>query len=204
MTQAAIRRRYTEIADIYIRMFGAVDRVDPEDLEFLVRHLGRCDGTVLDAGCGPGHLTAYLTGLGLTARGIDLVPEFIDSARSNWPTIEFAVGSVHTLGLPGRSLGGILAWYSLIHCAPVELAAVLTEFHRTMSRGGTLVVGFFEGGFEGGRVGPFDHKVITAYRWPADEMSRMLATAGFVEFDRLRRAGSDGIRPHAALAARAE
>lgn len=185
-------------------MFGAVDRVDPENLEFLERNLGHCDGPVLDAGCGPGHLTAYLTDIGLAASGIDLVPEFIDSARSNWPAIEFAVGSLRTLGLPDRSLGGILAWYSLIHCAPVELAAALTEFHRTMSPGGTLVVGFFEGGFEGGGVGPFDHKVTTVYHWPADEMSRMLSLAGFAESDRLRRAGTDGMRPHAALAARAE
>lgn len=197
MTEAAIRRRYTEMADIYIRMFGAVEHVNPEDLGFLERNLGHCDGTVLDAGCRPGHLTAYLTDLGLTARGIDLVPEFIDSARSAWPKLDFAVGSVHTLDIPDRSLSGILAWYSLIHCEPAGLAAVLTEFHRTMSRGGKLVVGFFEGG----EVGPFDHKVTTAYRWPADEMSRMLSMAGFVEVDRLRRAGTDRIRPHAALAA---
>jgi hypothetical protein len=105
-----------------------------------------------------------------------------------------------TLDIPDRSLRGILAWYSLIHCEPAGLAEVLTEFHRTMSRDGTLVVGFFEGG----EVEPFDHKVTTAYRWPADEMSRMLSTAGFVEVDRLRRAGNDRMRPHAALGARAE
>ncbi|MGY4649093.1 class I SAM-dependent methyltransferase [Mycobacterium sp. URHB0021] len=198
MTEAAIRRRYTEIADIYIRMFGAVEHVDPEDLGFLERNLGECEGTVLDAGCGPGHLTAYLTNLGLAATGIDLVPEFIDSARAIWPEVDFAVGSMHKLDIPDRSLSGILAWYSLIHCEPAAgLAAVLTEFHRTMSRGGTLVVGFFEGG----EVAPFDHKVTTAYRWPADEMSRMLSMAGFVEVDRLRRPGTDRIRPHAALAA---
>ena len=66
-----------------------------------------------------------------------------------------------------------------------------------MSRCGKLVVGFFEGG----EVEPFDHKVTTAYRWPADEMSRMQSRAGFVAVDRLRRAGTDRIRPHVALAA---
>lgn len=200
MTEAAVRRCYTEVADVYIQTFGTIDQVDPEDLGFLERNLSHCDGTVLDAGCGPGHLTAYLTGLGLTAWGIDLVPEFIDSARSNWPEVEFTVGSVNTLDVGDRSLGGILAWYSLIHCEPGALADVLIEFRRAMSRGGTLVVGFFEGD----EIGPFDHRVATAYRWPTDEMSRTLSTAGFTEVDRLRRGGSDRMRPHAALAARAK
>lgn len=200
MAEAAVRHRYCAVAEVYIQMFGAVDRVDPEDLAFLERNLGHCDGSVLDAGCGPGHLTAYLTGLGLTARGVDLVPDFIDHARANWPTVDFAVGSVRMLGIPERSLGGILAWYSLIHREPVELTEILAEFRRTMSPGGTLVVGFFDGR----DVEPFDHKVTTAYRWPVDEMARMLTSAGFVEVDRLRRAGTDGTRPHAALAARVD
>ena len=198
MTDADVRHRYTEVADAYIRMFGAVPQVDREDLGFLARNLGHCEGTVLDAGCGPGHLTAYLTDLGLTARGIDLVPRFIGNARTNWPAVDFAVGSLRTLDVADGSLHGILAWYSLIHCEPSELAGVVDEFHRAMSPGGTLVVGFFDGD----QVESFDHKVTTAYRWPADEMSRILSQAGFVEVDRLQRVGTDSTRPHAALALR--
>ena len=52
----------------------------------------------------------------------------------------------------------------------------------------------------GARVAAFDHKVVTAYRWPVDEFSERLARAGFREVDRLQRPG-DGARPHAALAA---
>ncbi|MCZ8377539.1 class I SAM-dependent methyltransferase [Mycobacterium sp. CPCC 205372] len=196
MVDADIRRSYTEIADTYIDMFGAVEHVDPEDLQFLRRHLGRSDGTILDVGCGPGHLTAYLTELGLTTRGVDLVPAFIDSARSQWPGVEFAVGSMRALDVPDGSLGGILAWYSLIHCEPTALAAVLAEFRRAMKQGGILVVGFFDGD----ELEPFDHKVTTAHRWPVDQLSRLLSAAGFVETERMRRAGTDRARPHAALA----
>ena len=199
MTDAAVRRRYTEVADVYIQMFGATAHVDPEDLTFLERNLGHCEGTVLDAGCGPGHLTAYLKNLGVSAEGIDLVPAFISSARSNWPDLDFAVGSVHSLDAPDSSLDGILAWYSLIHCEPSELATVLNEFRRTLRDGGRLVVGFFDGD----DIETFDHKVTTAYRWPADELSRRLSMAGFIEVERLQRAGTGSTRPHAALAARA-
>ena len=200
MTDAVIRRSYTEKADSYIRMFGAVAHVDPEDLRFLERNLGRCEGPVLDVGCGPGHLTAYLTELGLTAAGIDLVPTFIDCARSNWPEVEFTVGSMRALDHPDKSLGGILAWYSLIHFEPDALGAVLAELHRSLEHGGVLVVGFFDGD----DVEPFDHKVTTAYRWPIDRFCGLLSASGFIEVERARRAGTEHSRPHAALALRAE
>jgi SAM-dependent methyltransferase len=145
MTEADIRRRYTELADVYIQMFGAGEHVDPEDLEFLARNLGHCDGTVLDAGCGPGHLTAYLTDLGLTARGIDLVPDFIDSARSNWPKVEFTVGSMKTLDIPGRSLRGILAWYCRIDNVPEGGRTPLHSRTTSVTQGRWCVYGVISG-----------------------------------------------------------
>lgn len=200
MTEAVVKRRYTELSEEYIRMFGAVTHVDSDDLRFLERNLGRCAGTILDAGCGPGHLTGYLTDLGLTARGIDLVPAFIESARANRPEVEFAVGSMCPLDLPDGSLSGILAWYSLIHYEPDAVGDVIRAFRKALSDNGALVVGFFAGE----DVEPFAHKVTTAYRWPVDDMSEMLSAAGFVEVDRLRRPDTDHVRPHAALALRAQ
>lgn len=200
MTAADVKLRYTAAADAYIEMFGDVSCVDTEDLSFLERNLSSCEGPVLDAGCGPGHLTAYLADLGLKARGIDLVPTFIGNARANWPDIDFAVGSVQALDIADGSLSGILAWYSLIHFEPASLARVFAEFRRTMSHNAKLVVGFFDGE----EVEPFDHKVTTAYRWPVDDMVRMLSAAGFVEIDRQLRSGTAGVRPHAAIAALAQ
>ncbi|CAN3130360.1 class I SAM-dependent methyltransferase [Mycobacterium sp. smrl_JER01] len=196
MTQSLIRRHYAEVSDVYTRTFGAVAHVDAEDLRFLERNFRRCVGSILDAGCGPGHLTGYLTDLGLKAMGIDLVPAFIETARANRPEVEYTVGSMCPLELPGGSLGGILAWYSLIHYEPDAVGEVLRNFRTALSDNGTLVIGFFEGD----DLEPFAHKVTTAYRWPVDEMSKLLSAAGFVEVDRLRRPGTDVVRPHAALA----
>lgn len=55
--------------------------------------------------------------------------------------------------------------------------------------------------FDGSEVAAFDHKVVTAYRWPVDEFSERLAQAGFTEVERLRRPGEGTHRPHAAIAA---
>ena len=62
------------------------------------------------------------------------------------------------------------------------------------------MVGFFDGD----EAEAFDHKVVTAYRWPVDEFSERLARAGFTEVERRRRPSDGTHRPHAAIAARAE
>jgi hypothetical protein len=62
---------------------------------------------------------------------------------------------------------------------------------------GTLVLGLVDGD----EVASFGHTVVTAYRWPLDELSQRLTGAGFTEVERLQRPGEGGHRPHAAIAA---
>jgi SAM-dependent methyltransferase len=45
-------------------------------------------GPVADVGCGPGHVTAHLLGLGIDAFGIDLSPAMIDVARRDHPACD--------------------------------------------------------------------------------------------------------------------
>ena len=100
---------------------------------------------------------------------------------------------------PDGSVAGVLAWYSLIHLDPVQVDGVLATIRRVMVPGGSFVMGFFVGD----ELEPFEHKVVTAYRWPADEVTRRLAQAGFVEVERMERAQEGERRPHGAIAARA-
>ncbi|WFE49424.1 class I SAM-dependent methyltransferase [Micromonospora sp. WMMD1155] len=197
MDRDKVRQAYASVADLYIELFGTRERVDPDDLALIGRHLATRTGPVLDLGCGPGHLTGHLRSLGVDATGIDLVPEFIAHARATHPDVAFHIGSLESLDVVGGSVAGILAWYSLIHLPPEELDGVLGEFRRVMAPGGALVLGMFDHD----EVGPFDHKVVTAYRWPVDEISERLSRAGFVEVERLRRAGEGDQRPHVAIAA---
>ena len=197
VSQEQVRQSYASIADLYIELFGTSQRVHPDDLAFIARHLGSRPGAVLDLGCGPGHITGYLRALGADATGIDMVPEFIDHARAAHPGGRYELGSLERLDAADHSVAGILAWYSLIHLPPRDVHGVLTEFRRAMAPAGTLVLGLFDGD----EVAAFDHKVVTAYRWPADEMSERLARAGFTEVGRLQRRADGDHRAHVALAA---
>jgi SAM-dependent methyltransferase len=192
-----VRQAYTSVAELYIGLFGTSHQVHADDLAFIARHLASRPGTVLDLGCGPGHLSGYLRSLGVDATGIDMVPEFIAHAQAAHPSVEFQLGSMERLDVANHSVAGILAWYSLIHLPPQNLDGVLTEFRRAMAPSGTLVLGLFDGD----EVAAFDHKVVTAYRWPVDEISERLTRAGFTEVERLQRPSEGNHRPHAAIAA---
>ncbi|MBY8851225.1 class I SAM-dependent methyltransferase [Saccharothrix longispora] len=149
-------------------------------------------GPVAEVGCGPGRVTAHLRDLGLDAFGVDLSPVMVDLARAAYPDLRFEVGSMDALDLPDGSLHGVLSWYSVIHVPPADLAACFAEFRRVLVPGGHLLLGFFEAGGE--PVAPFDHKVVTAYRWPVDDLAALARDAGFAEVGRVLREPCEGER----------
>jgi SAM-dependent methyltransferase len=190
-----VRDAYSSVADRYIELFGTVAQTHADDLAFIERHLTIRPGRVLDLGCGPGHLTAHLRSRGVDAVGIDPVPEFVAHARAAHPDGDYRPGSLETLD--AAEYAGILAWFSLIHLPPHEVDGALAALRRVTAPAGTLVVGFFSAD----EVGPFDHKVTTAYRWPPDEVAARLKRAGFAEVDRTHRPADGTHRPYGAIAA---
>ena len=99
-------------------------------------------GPVADLGCGSGRVTAYLHSLGLPVFGVDLSPRMVATARHAYPGIKFHEGSLTALDLEACSLGGILAWYSIIHIPDAELPQVFAEFERMLAPGGYLQLAF--------------------------------------------------------------
>jgi len=78
-----------------------------------------------------------------------------------------------------------------------ELDRALDELRRAIADDGILVTGCFTAA----EVGPFDHKVLTAYRWPVDEFAQRLTSAGFAVLERIERPADGSVRAHAAVAA---
>jgi len=136
-------------------------------------------GPVADIGCGPGHVTAHLHGLGLTALGVDLSPEMVALARRSNPGLRFDEASMTALGLPDDHLGGIVAMYSIIHIPPDQLPVVFAEFHRVLAPGGHVLLAFQAGDERRHVTEAFGRPVsVDAYLLPPGHVAGLLGQAG--------------------------
>lgn len=197
MAVEKVRSSYGARAEEYAEHLGSVEAMAAEDRQVIAEWAATIRGRALDAGSGPGHWTAFLSDHEVEAEGVDLVPEFVELAAARFPHLLFRVGELESLPVEGSSLGGILSWYSIIHAEPGQVPSILGEFARCLRAGGTLLLGFFEGP----RIEPFDHAVVTAYFWPIDAMEQELTRAGFEIVDTHART-DQGSRPHGAILAR--
>jgi SAM-dependent methyltransferase len=145
-------------------------------------------GPVADLGCGPGRVTAYLHSLGLTVFGVDLSPAMVALASQAHPGLRFDEGSMTALDLTDGALGGIVAWYSIIHTPPERLPVVFAEFHRALAPGGHLLLAFQVGDEPLHLEQPFGHAVsLDFHRLSPDRVTDLLRQAGFVVDARLLR-----------------
>lgn len=144
-----VRRTFDTIAEPYAAAFtGELD----SDLPFEVWLLGRIarevgDHSVVEVGCGPGHVTAHLASAGVAAQGLDLSPGMVAEARRRFPELTFEVGDLRQLMRPATSDGwaAVLAWYSLIYLAESELPSAVAALARPIRPGGLLVVALHAG-----------------------------------------------------------
>ncbi|MEU4155477.1 class I SAM-dependent methyltransferase [Actinoplanes sp. NPDC026670] len=111
----------------------------------LFAELVRGRGRVADVGCGPGRITGHLHEAGLDVFGVDLSPGMVEVARREFPGLRFEVGSMTALEVADGSLGGVLAWFSLIHVPDEAVPGVLAEFRRVLAPGGVVMIGFHAG-----------------------------------------------------------
>lgn len=200
-SDAGVAAAYDARAAEYVELVGAIEQMDVRDAAVIEAWRDTAPGLLLDAGCGPGHWTQLLSLGERVVQGIDLSEEFIATARKRHPGISFDVGSFRDLPVAAGSVGGILAWYSLIHTSPADIPGILEEFARVLAPGGSILIGFFDGEPRE----PFAHAVAPAYFWSAEALAGLLADAGFevVTSDtRGREPGEISARPHGSLEAR--
>jgi SAM-dependent methyltransferase len=137
------------------------------------------NGPVADLGCGPGRVTAHLQSLGLTAFGVDVSPAMVALARQSYPDLRFDEGSIAALDLVDGGLGGIVAWYSIIHTPPDQLPEVFAEFHRVLGPGGYLLLAFQVGDARVHLDQAYGHAVsLDAYRLSPETVCERLDRCG--------------------------
>jgi ubiquinone/menaquinone biosynthesis C-methylase UbiE len=179
------RRSYDTVAESYAALFSDGLRRHPQvrgALALFAEHVAEVGGPVADVGCGTGLLTAHLAGLGLEAFGVDLSPGMLAIARRDHPDLRFETGSMTELALPDESVGGVLAFYSLIHVPDDEVPVVLAHVFRVLRPGGVAMLGFHVGDEDRVKTeGYGGHPMrVHVHLRPVHRMATWLRDAGFV------------------------
>lgn len=190
-----VRRAYDTVAGDYAAYLPDTRAEAPLDLAmidaFAEAVTSGGDAHVLDAGCGPGRMSRYLTERGCLVQGVDLSPGMVAMARRDHSDLTFTVGSLAALPYRNDQFAGVLLWYSTIHTPPTGQARIFAEAARVLRPSGHLLVGFQAG--EGSRdVGAayrrFGHEIrLERHRYTADQVAAEIEAAGLREQCRLVR-----------------
>ncbi|GAA4016954.1 class I SAM-dependent methyltransferase [Allokutzneria multivorans] len=187
---ASTRRSYDLVADRYASELRDELRRKPLDRAMLDAFTElTMSGTVLDVGCGPGHVAEYLSARGVRALGTDLSPAMC--ANASVPTF---AADMTALPVRADALTGLVSLYAVIHLDAVQRAAAYKEFARVLRSGGHALISFHISDSDvpvGGEKRLSDwwgHGVDLTFRFldPVEE-SRMLAEAGLEVIARLDR-----------------
>jgi SAM-dependent methyltransferase len=178
MSWDRLQASYDHVAGLYEDRF--VDELDdkPHDRALLDAFAAAVGDPVVELGCGPGQVGARVRAGGRRVVGLDLSGGMAALAAARLDGA--VVGDLRALPLAPASVGGVVAFYSLIHLRRSELAPALAEAARVTRPGGGLLVAVHEGTgeltgdeFLGERV-PFIASLFTAA-----ELTAAVTTAGF-------------------------
>jgi SAM-dependent methyltransferase len=187
---AVVRASYDRVADNYVAMgvgdLGLTPWLRAALTAFAddVRELG----PVLDVGCGPGTVTAFLADLGIDVAGVDLSPRMVEHARRLNPGLRFEVASATELQVADASLGGVLGWWSLFNLPRALLPGVLATFARALVPGGQVLLGMHVGDGDVERTEAYGGVPVawTTHLWRPEQLTALLSEAGLEPVAELR------------------
>ncbi|MHA2035171.1 MAG: class I SAM-dependent methyltransferase [Promethearchaeota archaeon] len=99
------------------------------------------NGQVLDAGCGNGAYSRYLSEK-FKVIGIDISEKQIELAKQNAPKAEFICEDMTKMDFPKEFFNGIIAFYSIIHVPREEQQALLSKFYDILNLKGVALLTF--------------------------------------------------------------
>ena len=186
----ALRDTWDAVASEYARLVPDLRTETAEDRAVLDAFVDLVDGGVVaDVGCGTGRVTSHLQDAGLSMLGLDLSPAMLSVASAAHPHLALTVGDAVALPIRSGSLGGLVAWYSIINLTPAELPGVLAECARVLRPGAPLVLAFqCAAGERVDRTSAYGVSVpMTYFRHDADLVAEALGSAGLALHTDVRR-----------------
>ena len=143
MSWARIRSSYDVVAQEYEARFLDELAAKPRDRELLVAFAESVRDPVVEIGCGPGQVGLFVRQRGRRVYGLDLSREM--ARRANHRLDGAVVADMRSLPFASERLGGLVAFYSLIHIRRAAVGGVLREFQRVLRPGGRVLFSTHEG-----------------------------------------------------------
>jgi SAM-dependent methyltransferase len=182
LSDKAVRRSFDAIADLYVSSFASELERKPYDRALLdsFAQAVEVDGPIADLGCGPGHVGAYLAKRGHWVIGCDFSVQSLLQGRRLFPTTPLVAGDLLSLPFADGSLGGAVAFYSLIYGEESQLTRCLEEIRRVLRRRGALLAAVHGGvgadHFDSYEGRPIDLTIVA--RDP-DRLAKLASGTGF-------------------------
>lgn len=181
-----VRASYDRVADNYVEMVTTTGIGDIRTHPWLKAAMDAFAdtvapiGPVLDVGCGPGTVTAYLAERGIEVSGVDLSPRMIEHARRLHPHCTFTVGPATDFDPLPASLGGVLGWWSLFNLPRHILPTVLASYAVALRPGGLLMIATHAGDDDVERTEAYNGVPVkwTTYQWQPEQLIAVVQQAG--------------------------
>ncbi len=137
-----VRKGYNKVAETLQEIFG-LEKEGHEKLNLLDDFMSRIPlgAPVLDAGCGNGAYSRYLSD-NFKVIGVDISEKQIELARKNAPKALFICKDMTKITFPDRYFDGILSFYSIIHVPRDEHYDLLSNFYRMLKVNGVVLLTF--------------------------------------------------------------
>jgi ubiquinone/menaquinone biosynthesis C-methylase UbiE len=143
MTWEQIRSSYDTVARKYEARFLDELSDKPRDRELLAVFAESVGDPILEVGCGPGQIGSFIRQHGRRVFGLDLSTQMAALASGRLEGV--LTGDMRSLPIASQRLGGLVAFYSVIHVHRMELPSVLDEFRRVLRPGGRTLFSAHEG-----------------------------------------------------------
>ncbi len=134
-----------KIAWLYQETFMDLDLYN-HTYDFACNIIKKSQPSILDVGCGPWNITAYLLSKNpsYNVMGTDIAPNMIDLAHKNNPTAEFVLMDTRNIATLHKSFDGIFCGFCMPYLSLTDCRVLIDDCYWLLDSWGFLYISFVE------------------------------------------------------------
>ena len=179
--QQESQQTWDKLADLYWDKFSAISIYD-ETYDYFLKFLPEGHPSVLDLGCGPGIISAYVRAKRQNIRitAVDVSPNMVKKAQEMVPDIFGIVLNISDICTLQTPFQGIISGFVLPYLSPEEVVTCIKDCHDLLSDNGIFYLSFVEGhpSQSGIKTGSSGDRTLFFYH-QKDEILKSLELSGF-------------------------